>query len=280
MAIATNDVTSRLKKLLQTSYPEHIADVTATHIIWKDKHSTMMPLDMPQEDVKKGEEEANIIQAKLDNPTLRDQTSVGYQPGCSMYTVNYGAEPGRMRYLPFFQKMYGQTEAEVASNLVEIPWLPKTFGPNSKIKVTKVNGVAEKLTTISKELDELSPELKDFLKNPGGTFCWRLIAGTNRLSAHSFGMTIDINVARSHYWQWDYNKQPGIKGVKEIRKEKDTDYTKFPRYQNEIPTQIIDIFEKYHFIWGGKWFHYDTMHFEYRPELFHHENDLRLTAKK
>ncbi|MEJ2663631.1 MAG: M15 family metallopeptidase, partial [Spirochaetia bacterium] len=26
-------------------------------------------------------------------------------------------------------------------------------------------------------------------------------------------------------------------------------------------------FEKYGFIWGGKWYHYDTMHFEYRPEL-------------
>ena len=21
------------------------------------------------------------------------------------------------------------------------------------------------------------------------------------------------------------------------------------------------------FIWGGRWYHYDTMHFEYRPEL-------------
>jgi hypothetical protein len=27
------------------------------------------------------------------------------------------------------------------------------------------------------------------------------------------------------------------------------------------------IFEKHGFIWGGKWYHYDTMHFEYRPEL-------------
>ena len=27
------------------------------------------------------------------------------------------------------------------------------------------------------------------------------------------------------------------------------------------------IFEKHGFIWGGRWYHYDTMHFEYRPEL-------------
>lgn len=25
--------------------------------------------------------------------------------------------------------------------------------------------------------------------------------------------------------------------------------------------------EKHGFIWGGCWYHYDTMHFEYRPEL-------------
>jgi len=34
-----------------------------------------------------------------------------------------------------------------------------------------------------------------------------------------------------------------------------------------MPQQIVDIFERHGFIWGGKWYHYDTMHFEYRPEL-------------
>jgi len=40
-------------------------------------------------------------------------------------------------------------------------------------------------------------------------------------------------------------------------------------YKNKIPQGIIDIFEKHGFIWGGKWYHYDTMHFEYRPELLY-----------
>jgi D-alanyl-D-alanine carboxypeptidase len=38
-------------------------------------------------------------------------------------------------------------------------------------------------------------------------------------------------------------------------------------YRNEIPLEIVHIFEKHGFIWGGKWYHYDTMHFEYRPEI-------------
>ena len=33
------------------------------------------------------------------------------------------------------------------------------------------------------------------------------------------------------------------------------------------PHKIVEIFERHGFIWGGKWYHYDTMHFEYRPEL-------------
>ncbi|MCG3705331.1 M15 family metallopeptidase [Aliarcobacter butzleri] len=52
----------------------------------------------------------------------------------------------------------------------------------------------------------------------------------------------------SNYWQWD---------------EKDGKI----EYKNKIPLEIVEIFEKYGFIWGGRWYHFDTMHFEYRPEL-------------
>src|SRR6516225_8786638 len=37
--------------------------------------------------------------------------------------------------------------------------------------------------------------------------------------------------------------------------------------KNEVPWEIVRIFEKHGFIWGGKWYHYDTMHFSYRPEM-------------
>ncbi len=40
-----------------------------------------------------------------------------------------------------------------------------------------------------------------------------------------------------------------------------------PRYRNRMPLEIVEIFERHGFIWGGRWYHYDTMHFEYRPEL-------------
>jgi len=40
-----------------------------------------------------------------------------------------------------------------------------------------------------------------------------------------------------------------------------------------MPQSVVDAFERQGFIWGGKWNHYDTMHFEYRPE-FH--KDLKV----
>jgi hypothetical protein len=96
------------------------------------------------------------------------------------------------------------------------------------------------------------PEFFEYINKIGGTFNYRKISGTSRLSAHSYGITIDINVSKSNYWQWDCKckNEDGVKG-----------------YRNKIPLALVKIFEKHGFIWGGKWKHYDTMHFEYRPEL-------------
>ena len=38
-------------------------------------------------------------------------------------------------------------------------------------------------------------------------------------------------------------------------------------WKNRVPAAIGEIFERHGFIWGAKWYHFDSMHFEYRPEL-------------
>ena len=129
-------------------------------------------------------------------------------------------------------------------NLVTISWVPGICG--CSVQVNSVNGVSEKLKAVSDEIEStLGPEFNKYLSRTGGTFNWRNIAGTNRLSTHAFGTSIDINTNYSNYWQWDGNFS----------------------WKNKIPMEIVEIFEKHGFIWGGKWYHYDTMHFEYRPEL-------------
>ena len=192
----------------------------------------------------------------LNSPDIQDQFFFIYQKGAD-YTIEKNYDPGRIRNEAFFKKIYGASSQEVRKNLITVNWCPKLV--NQKILVTTVNGVADKIKLISEELDKL-PQYKKYIQNIGGTFNWRNIKGTNRLSMHSFGMTIDLNTQYSNYWQWDCRC---------------TNENQDLAYKNQIPQEIIAIFEKHGFIWGGKWYHYDTMHFEYRPELL----DEKLTNK-
>ncbi len=238
---------------LQKAYPDYIQAISETYITWHD--GTQMPVG----DVKAFKTTAQ----KLNHAELIDQVKdITYHSGLTENIQDYipQDDPGRVRYTPFFCKMYGDSEKNVEKHLVEIRWMPGIFGKKRyKLMVTTVNGVHKKLKSISKELEKLvheKPEYKVFLEKPGGTFKWRKIANTHRLSAHSFGMTIDINTDYSDYWQWDLEDQ-GITVTEDMPVS----------YKNRIPWEIVLIFEKHGFIWGGKWKHFDTMHFEYRPEL-------------
>jgi len=225
---------------LEAAYPDAFLEVNEREIIWKD--GSRMPFD---------DGRTKTFLQLLTAPDLEDQIAAMPYPRGLSATPLRGEDPGRVRYEPFFKKMYGASAAEVRKNLKTVIWLPKTLG--IKLQITKVNGVADKLQALSNRLDTM-PHLHKYLQNPGGTFNWRKIAGTNRQSMHSFGMTIDINVAYSNYWRW------AVKG-------NDPEGKRIIAYKNRIPMELVLLFEEYGFIWGGKWYHYDTMHFEYRPEL-------------
>ena len=235
---STDPIPPAAKKLIQ-SYPDFIIGFADNHIIFKDNSKMLW-----DDGVKNKSSEA-----LLEKPDIEDMFSQKYTTGTLKSLPARNFDPSRIRNEPFFFKMYGSTEKEVKQHLTEIIWCPKLVG--QKITVTTINGIDKKLSQISRELDE-HPELKKYIANIGGTFTWRNINGTKRHSMHSFGMTIDINTTYSDYWQWSCKCTNENAGVK---------------YKNRIPQTIVDIFEKYRFIWGGKWYHFDTMHFEYRPEL-------------
>lgn len=178
----------------------------------------------------------------LDNSSPKDMFYVAYTLPDN--APEYLADAGRSRNEELFKKMYGRTSAEVASHLVPVDW----FG--TKVRFTSVNGASEQLKKVAAELAGY-PELRRYLKS-SGTFYWRNVRGANRLSAHSYGIAFDIGVDSSDYWQW---RNPRANETSEIK------------YSNRIPRQIAEIFQKYGFIWGGAWYHFDTMHFEYRPEI-------------
>ena len=108
-----------------------------------------------------------------------------------------------------------------------------------------------RVSTKLKQLVAATPSLGTYVNGElGGTFAWRPIANTTRMSVHSYGAAIDLVMAKSNYWEWEKTPRGQL------------------TWRNQIPQAIVDAFEAEGFAWGGRWYHYDTMHFEYRPELF------------
>lgn len=182
------------------------------------------------------------FQERLDNSDIEDMFF-------DVYTLpdpepDYQFDPGRSRSEDLYKAMYGRSAGEIQKKLVPVEW----FG--QRVQFTSVNGAADSLRAVAKEI-ALYPELKPFLKS-SGTFYWRQVRGAKRMSAHSYGIAFDIAVDKSDYWQW---------------KSGSNDETIKVKYSNRIPRKIVEIFQRHGFIWGGAWYHFDTMHFEFRPEL-------------
>jgi peptidoglycan L-alanyl-D-glutamate endopeptidase CwlK len=220
------------------AYPESLAEYRDNKLVLRDGRGLVFD-----------DGRSKTYEQLLSEADPEDELAQAYPIGPDSYqapALNF--DPGRFRCAELFMAMYGANPKEVELHLTTIPWLPRST--HQSLRITAINGVDKKLSAISEELDRLPPELKKYVTKTGGTFNWRQIAGSDQLSAHSFGIAIDINPDFSDYWRWSNTRQGGS----------------IP-YRNRIPHQIVEIFERHGFIWGGKWYHYDTMHFEYRPEL-------------
>ncbi|MEZ4469808.1 MAG: M15 family metallopeptidase [bacterium] len=227
-------------RCLIEAYPDHLCGATATELVWCD--GSRMPW-------RERPESITSFEARLDQADLRDQLDQRYPlAGAWRPPPAPDHDPGRLRSEAFFRKMYGGTAAEVERKTAVIRW----FG--HKLRVTTVNGVHEKLAAVAAELATLPPAQQKYFTTPSGTFVWRAIKGTDgkRMSMHSFAIAIDIGVQHADYWRW---AKPGPDGR--------------AAWRNQFPDAVVAVFERHGFIWGGKWDHFDTMHFEYRPELLH-----------
>jgi len=180
----------------------------------------------------------------LDHPDIGDMFLFDYPAGAAPSSPARNADPGRIRVEALFEALYGDCErGQVAGKLRSIAWVPRHGG--GSVKVTTAQGTDKALEAVSRELDALPGSFAKYLVPSAGTYNCRPIAKSSRKSMHGYGVAIDLNTKYSAYWQWD-----GAKG-----------------WSNQIPREIVDIFERHGFIWGGRWYHYDTMHFEHRPDL-------------
>jgi D-alanyl-D-alanine carboxypeptidase len=222
---------------LVAAYPEAVASHDGERIIWRD--GTIMPVtdgiaDKPFKEL-------------LSNASILDQFRLPYRRGRLTSPPELNDDPGRFRNEPFFKKMYGDCRrGEVQARMMSINWLPKSWGKS--VQVTSTNGVAERLKKVSEEIETLPEDIRKAAYPIAGVLACRPVADTGKMSMHGYGAAIDLNLAVSDYWLWQRKTDPIA-------------------YRNRMPHEIVEIFERHGFIWGGKWYHYDTMHFEYRPEL-------------
>ena len=241
--LAQDDQVRLALDILVAAYPNALAGHDDRVLRWRD--GTVMP-------VSDGADSKTFSEL-LRHASIIDQFRIPYPRGPLEKPPAVDADPGRFRNTAFFTKMYGDCQkGEVLPHLVSLlaPWptalANKAWGKS--IRVTSLNGVDEHLRAVSAEIDALPEKIKRAAYPIAGTYNCRAVADTGQPSPHSYGIAIDLNTAFSDYWYWRPHGGPIL-------------------YRNRMPEEIVTIFEKHGFIWGGKWYHFDTMHFEFRPEL-------------
>ena len=157
----------------------------------------------------------------------------------------------------FLERLYqAATRTQTDSQIVTVSFLGFPVRVHQRI--------AEPLTRVAAECAALrlkDPEVGAFFRGITEIdgFNYRDVAGTATRSYHSYGLALDF-IPRSYggkapYWRWVMSRT--------------VDWWTTPYDQRwMIPLSVVAAFEKEDFVWGGKWLFFDTMHFEYRPEIF------------
>ena len=155
----------------------------------------------------------------------------------------------------FWYKMFGRTENQIRRFCRTSSFLNHSVCVND-LCMESLKIVEEKIF----EAAEKCPEVRSFLKNLDIIYSFQIkkVDGTRVQSMHGFGLALDL-IPKSFnrkevYWKWSrvFNKK----------------WYKIPLNKRWSPPQeVIDAFENNGFVWGGKWSRFDTIHFEYRPEI-------------
>lgn len=171
-------------------------------------------------------------------PTVGDQFAIVYPLSRSLeLRATPYHDPGRARHDGFLKLLYGE-----ASGVVEQDLKTVAAGP-ARFRVTRRHGVACQLSAAIAEVDLNDDRIAPLFVGIGGSYNWRRIAGTERLSAHSYGIAVDVNAALGGYWRWSGAAEGNVGA-----------------YRNRVPWELVEAMERRGFIWGGKWHHFDGMH--------------------
>lgn len=224
---------------LMLAYPEYVDTVS------KDSNGNVYLVMKSGKKILYDDKKEKSFEGKLNNPDLQDMLEQVYplEPVTKLMDKNF--DPGRSRVYELTRDVYGSSRQQIEKNLMMVHTGYGSFQFN------KNNKAGEALENAFKELAVMAKEnrkISAFLAPCSGTFNYRIIAGTGRLSPHSFGTAIDLASDKRDYWKWATREQGE---------------TRLLSYSKEV----VEVFEKNNFVWGGKWGHFDILHFEYRPEI-------------
>lgn len=180
---------------------------------------------------------------KLSNADLQDTLEEIYPLENINSVLNI--DPGRSRCYPFLDTIYGNSKSEIEKNIANISTLCGniTFNKNARAGESLKKALNE-----AKKLASKDSKVNSFIFPISGGYNYRVIQDTGRLSPHAYAIAIDLRRDNADYWKW-VNKEKGSKRIEEYHKD------------------LVKVFEDNGFIWGGKWEHFDILHFEYRPEI-------------
>lgn len=177
----------------------------------------------------------------------------------------------QIRNNEFLDTLYnGKNERSISKNIKLVRFLGFQVRAH-EFTIDKLENVDKEIKLFSQTNNEAKAFLKS-LKTVSG-FVWKTISKSSSRSYHSYGVAFDTLPKRAGnkqiYWAWTRVNNRSWYAVD---------------YENRWspPKSIVEIFEKNGFIWGGKWQFYDTIHFEYRPEILIYNrliNDRRLLER-
>lgn len=240
--ISKEEYTIKTKQNLLTfmmAYKDDICDLE------KDDSGNILVIMKSGKKILYDDKKEKNSQDMIYNSDLEDMLKDSYPLNMINELMEVNNDPGRYRNYTFLKEVYGYNEGSVKKNLVGV------YAPYNKFLFNKNNGAAESLKSAMSELKDIAKNngrVAEIIGNINGTFNYRTVAETGLLSAHAFGIAIDVAVNPSDFWKWS-SREAGQKRML------------------YFPKEMIETMEKYNFIWGGKWGHFDIMHFEYRPEI-------------
>ncbi|GAB4219946.1 MAG: hypothetical protein Fur009_8310 [Candidatus Microgenomates bacterium] len=222
--------------------------LTPTQIIFSPKPTKIILSPTTKNHTKKITPTSTPAVTNLDVPIINNPFSQPYYNPSKAYLC-YNNEKFIEVYANNIKpdSCYSNVKKEVDSNLASVKILGKTITIHKKA-YPAFNAVSQEL--------EKNPVAKNYKVNTIGAYIFRCNVNATKgdkfdtcnpnckLSAHSFGIAVDIN--------WDEN----CNGCNNYN----------------MPIEIVEIFEKYGFRWGGRYKQIfgatiDAMHFEYMYDL-------------